>query len=179
MSVLAAGTHNRSAEVGLIGNEGMTGLTVVLGGGRSPNATYVQIEGRALRISARELRKAMAQSASMHALFLKYAQTFLIQTSQAAAANGRARIDARLARWILMAHDRIGRNSLPLTHRLLAVMLGVRRASVTETVNRLAGEGLIRAARGEIVVLDRRGIEQRAGGYYGIPEAEYRRLIGS
>jgi len=101
-----------------------------------------------------------------------------VQTAQTAMANARAKIDARLARWLLMAHDRIRANTLPLTHEFLALMLGVRRAGVTDALHGLERKKLIRTARGEIVVLDRKGIERTAGRTYGAPEVEFRRLIG-
>jgi CRP-like cAMP-binding protein len=177
-SVVAIGSNNREIEVGLIGPEGMTGAAIVLGNHRSPNATYVQAVGEARCIRVGELRKAMAASASLRLLFLKYVQTFMVQTAHTAVANGRAGIEERLARWLLMAQDRLGRDNLPLTHEFLALMLGVRRAGVTDAVNALEGHDLIRACRGHVVVLNRKGLERRAKDSYGIPEAEYRRLLG-
>jgi CRP-like cAMP-binding protein len=177
-SVVIIGAGKRHIEVGLIGVEGMSGISVVMGDDRSPNSTYIQASGYAYCLKATELKKAITASTSMRALFLKYAQTFMIQTAQTAGANGRAKLDQRLARWILMAQDRLGNNKLSLTHDFLAIMLGVRRPGVTETINALEGEQLIRASRGLIIVLDRKGLEQRAGSSYGVPEAEYMRLLG-
>ena len=102
----------------------------------------------------------------------------MMQPAQTAIANARARIDERLARWILMADDRIRNKTLPLTHEFLALMLAVRRAGVTEALHSLARQKLIAAGRGRIVVLNRKGIEKSAGAFYGQPETEYRRLIG-
>jgi CRP-like cAMP-binding protein len=102
----------------------------------------------------------------------------MVQTAHTAIANARAKLDERLARWILMADDRLDGASLPLTHEFLSLMLGVRRAGVTETIHALETLNLIKAARGEITVLDRKGVERKAGTSYGVPEAEYRRLIG-
>jgi CRP-like cAMP-binding protein len=178
ISVVAIGPQQTKIEVGLIGPEGMTGMPILMGDHRSPNATFVQADGHAHRIGAIQLRKAMDSSRTLQALLLRFAQTFMIQASQTAVANGRSNLDERLARWVLMAQDRLGRDRLPLTHQFLALMLGVRRAGVTDTVNLLEGEGLIRAQRGEITVLNRKGLEQRASHSYGVPEAEYRRLIG-
>jgi Crp-like helix-turn-helix domain len=98
--------------------------------------------------------------------------------AHSAIANARARIDQRLARWLLTAHDRIGDNTLPLTHEFLALMLGVRRAGVTESLQSLKRQKLIYTGRNEITVLNRKGIERVAGNSYGVPEKEYRRLIG-
>lgn len=169
---------DREIEVGLIGREGMTGAAVVLGDHRSPNKTYVQAAGRAYCIRVPELRKAMAASLALQALLFKFVQAFLIQATSTAVANGRATIEQRLARWILMAHDRIRGDSILLTHEFLAIALAVRRAGVTEAMNVLAGERLIKATRGQVTALNRAGLERRAKDFYGVPEAEYRRLIG-
>lgn len=108
---------------------------------------------------------------------LKFAQAFMVQTAHTAIANGRATVGERLARWVLMARDRMDGDELPLTHEFLALMLGVRRAGVTEALNALEERALLRAGRGKILVLNRKGLEKFAGGYYGVPEAELRRLM--
>lgn len=177
-SVVAVQARETNVEIGLIGREGMTGLAIVLGNHRSPHATYIQAAGKGQRIAAAELRKALAASATLQILLMKFVQAFMVQTAHTAIANARAKLDQRLARWLLMAHDRLDGNALPLTHEFLALMLGVRRAGVTEALNALEGRRLIEAARGRIVVRDRKGIERSAGGSYGVPEAEYRRLLG-
>jgi CRP-like cAMP-binding protein len=156
----------------------MSGIAVVLGGNQSPHATYVQVAGEGQRITAKELRNAMSASGTLHALLLKYVQVFMVQTAHTAIANARAHIDQRLARWILMAHDRTGENTLPLTHEFLALMLGVRRAGVTEALQSLKRQKLIHNGRNEITLLNRKLIERMAGNSYGVPEKEYRRLIG-
>jgi CRP-like cAMP-binding protein len=177
-SVVAVQGHATQVEVGLIGCEGTSGTAVVLGNHRSPHSTYMQVAGEGQRISALELRKAMNASASLRGLFLKYVQAFMVQTAHTAIANARAKLDQRLARWILMAHDRVRSNTLPLTHEFLSLMLGVRRAGVTEALQSLTKQKLIEAGRGQIIVRNRKGIERSAGESYGVPEAEYRRLIG-
>jgi len=177
-SVVAVQPKQTKVEVGLIGREGMTGLPVVLGNHKTPHETYIQAAGHGQRIDATKLRKAMAASSSLQSLLLKFVQAFMVQTAQTAISNARAKLNERLARWILMADDRIDGSRLPLTHEFLSLMLGVRRAGVTEALHALESEGLIRASRGEIIVRSRKGIERRAGGSYGIPEAEFRRLIG-
>ena len=177
-SVVAVQPDETRVEVGLIGREGMSGMAVVLGGNQSPHATYIQVAGEGQRITAKELRKAMNASQSLHSLLLKFVQVFMVQTAHTAIANARANIDKRLARWILMAHDRTGGNTLPLTHEFLSLMLGVRRAGVTEALHSLRSRKLIENGRNKIVVRDRKGIERMAGGSYGTPEKEYRRLIG-
>ena len=177
-SVVAVQPDETQVEVGLVGNEGMTGTAVVLGGDQSPHSTYIQVTGEAQRIATDELRKAMNASKSLRSLLLSFVQVFMVQTAHTAIANARARIDQRLARWILMAHDRTRDKTLPLTHEFLALMLGVRRPGVTEALQSLRRQKLIDNGRNEIVVLDRKGIEKVAGNSYGIPEKEYRRLIG-
>jgi CRP-like cAMP-binding protein len=177
-SVVAVQADQTQVEVGLIGPEGMTGSAVVLGGDQSPHSTYVQVSGQAKRIAAAELRKAMRASESLHTMLLKYVQVFMVQTSHTAIANARAQIDQRLARWLLMAHDRTGDKTLPLTHEFLALMLGVRRPGVTEALQSLKRQTLIETRRNHIVVLNRRGLEKAAGNSYGVPEKEYQRLIG-
>jgi CRP-like cAMP-binding protein len=170
--------YGKEVEVGLIGREGMTGLPIVLGDHRSPHATYMQAAGKGQCIPATELRKATEASPSLRNALLKYVQAFGVQTTHTAISNAQARMDIRLARWLLMAHDRIGDDTLPLTHEFLSLMLAVRRAGVTIALNALRKSGLISYRRGDITVLNRKGLERLAGEAYGIPEAEYRRLIG-
>jgi CRP-like cAMP-binding protein len=177
-SVVAVQPDETRVEVGLIGREGMSGIAVVLGGDPSPHSTYIQVAGEGQRITAKELRKAMSASQTLHSLLLKFVQVFMVQTAHTAIANARGHIDQRLARWILMAHDRTSDNTLPLTHEFLSLMLGVRRAGVSEALQSLKRQKLIDNGRNQIVVLDRKGIERAAGKSYGTPEKEYRRLIG-
>lgn len=175
---VVAGKRGHSVEVGLIGSEGMTGLAVVLGAGSSPNATYMQSAGDGWRLSSVGLRAAMDKSPTLRHVLLNFAHAFLVQTAQTAFINGRGTIEARLARWLLMAHDRLRNDEMQLTHEFLAIMLGVRRTGVTEALNRLDEQGLVRAARGRIVLLDRKGLEKLADNAYGTSETEFRRLFG-
>jgi CRP-like cAMP-binding protein len=177
-SVVGVQPDETRIEVGLIGREGMSGISVVLGGDQSPNSTYIQVAGEAQRMTADELRKAMDASESLRGLLLKFVQVFMVQTAHTAIANARSHINQRLARWILMAHDRTRDTTLPLTHEFLALMLGVRRAGVTEALQSLKRQKLIDNGRNKILVLNRKAIEQMAGSSYGTPEKEYRRLIG-
>jgi CRP-like cAMP-binding protein len=178
-SIVASG-HGRSIEVGLIGREGMTGLAVVMGATSSPNSTFMQMAGRGLRILAGHARGAMEQSPTLRNIFLQYGHAFVVQTEQTALANGRNKVAERLARWILMAHDRGEGNDLALTHEFLflAIMLGVRRAGVTVAINMLQKKGLLSVKRGVITVLNRKGLEKISNGAYGVAEVEFRRLFG-
>lgn len=179
VSVVGTTMPNHRIEVGMVGNEGMTGLSVVLGDDRSANETLVQSAGSALRISSRALRKAMGRSRTLSATFLRYGHVFMIQGSQTALANGRGRLDERLARWLLMWHDRVRDDNLVITHEFLALLLGVRRPGVTVALHDLEGDGLIRCNRNHVQMLDRKGLRRVASGFYGVPEAEYDRSIGS
>ena len=165
-------------EIGLIGREGMSGLSIVMDDDRSVNQTFMQAEGTALRMSADRLREALHRRPTLRSRLLRYAQAFAVQTSQTALVNGRAKLEARLARWLLMAHDRLEQAEFPLTHSFIAMMLGVRRAGVTDTLHILEGRGLIKARRGQITVVNRKGLEAASDASYGVPEAEYARLVG-
>lgn len=177
-SIVTDANGGREIEVGLIGREGVTGIAVILGNGSSPNRTYIQVAGKGLRLKADHLREAIDKSRTFRQLLLRFVHAFVTQTTHTAAANGRALLEQRLARWILMADDRIDGHRLPLTHEFLGIMLGVRRAGVTDTIHLLEGRGLIRAHRGEIHVLDRKGLKKLAGSTYGVPEAELLRPMG-
>src|SRR6267378_44516 len=170
--------RGKNVEVGLIGREGMTGLPIVLGNHRSPHATYIQAAGTGKCIPSAELRKATQASLSLRDSLLKYVQAFGVQTTHTAISNAQSRTDVRLARWLLMAHDRIGGDVLPLTHEFLSLMLAVRRPGVTDALNGLRRQGLVSYGRGKNTLRDRKKLELIAGDAYGTPEAEYRRLIG-
>lgn len=176
-SIVASGHDDRRIEVGLFGREGMSGTAVVLDGDVSPHETFMQVSGHGLAIEAGRLRDAMEARPSLRRHFLRYVQSLLTQTTHTALSNGRAKLEERLARWLLMCHDRIDGDTLELTHEFLSVMLGVRRAGVTVGTHILEGNGLIRASRGQITILDREGLEAEAHQSYGVPEDEYARLF--
>jgi CRP-like cAMP-binding protein len=164
-SVVAHGS-GRAMEVGIIGREGMTGLAIVLGKDRSPHETFVQLSGAGLRIAASHLRRAVGQSASLQITFLRYAHDFYLQIAQTAVTNGRSTVEERLARWLLMAHDRVDGDELLLTHEFIAMMIAVRRASVTDTLHLLEKAGLIATRRNAITILNRKGLEKSSNGFY-------------
>jgi CRP-like cAMP-binding protein len=176
-SVLAHVEQER-IEVGMVGSEGLVGLSIVLGVDRSPHVCLVQAEGEALRIPAEALKEAMDRSPSLRALLARYVHCFTVLISQTAYANASFGIEARLARWILMTYDRLKQEDMPLTHEFLASMLGVRRPGVTDATHVLESNGMIRAKRGRITVLDRERLEDLADASYGVPEAEYVRVMG-
>ena len=143
-SVVANGASQRPIEVGLIGREGMTGLPVVLGGDRNDHETlHAGCRSSGQCIARDDLRKAIDKSVSLHRSLLRYAHAFLDQATRTAVANGRSKIEERLARWLLMAADRLDNGELPLTHEFLAMMLGVRRPGVTVAIQELERDGVI------------------------------------
>jgi CRP-like cAMP-binding protein len=177
VSVVAVNAEDHRIEVGVIGNEGMTGVPLVMGDTRAQHSAYMQIAGNGYRIAAAAFADALKQSSSLSALMLKSAQAFMIQTAHTALANGRAKLEERLARWLLMAHDRMDTDTVPLTHEFLAVMLGVRRAGVTVALHAFEQRGYIAMRRGQLTIINRTGIELVAGSFYGMPEAELKRLM--
>lgn len=178
LSVIAMLPRSRDIEVGIIGRDGMTGVALMQDDDQSPFTTFVQIEGRALAIDAEPLRQALDASRSMRAFFGRYVRSQAIQVASTALANGRSKLEERLARWLLMVQDRIDDERIVLTHEFLSIMLGVRRPGVTVALHILEGKGLIRSNRGEILIRDREGLIELADGAYGMAEGEYRRLMG-
>ncbi|HXR95527.1 MAG TPA: Crp/Fnr family transcriptional regulator [Rhizomicrobium sp.] len=178
VSVVAVNEEDHRIEVGVIGKEGMTGVALVMGDDRAQHSAYLQIGGNGRRMQAATFLEVMSRSETLRSLMMKSANAFMIQTAHTALANGRAKLEERLARWLLMAHDRLNSDSVPLTHEFLAVMLGVRRAGVTVALHSFERRGLIATRRGQLTLVDRKGIEKVAGSFYGIPETELKRLMG-
>lgn len=178
VSVVANGPRDQRIEVGILGRDGVSGHSVILGNGRSPNSVFMQLAGSGFRIEADHLRAAMLESRSLHQALLAYVQAFAAQASHTALANGRATLDARLARWLLMAHDRTDGDRLALTHELLSIMLGVQRPGVTLALQKMEVDGNIETQRSVIVIKDRAGLKKAAKGFYGVPEAEQERITG-
>jgi CRP-like cAMP-binding protein len=177
-SVVANRADGRSIEVGIYGRDGMGGTPLLLGSDRTPHDHYMQVAGEGHRIERAAFLGAIQQSASLNGLLIRFVHAFTTQTAQTALANGSSRIEERLARWLLMCGDRIDGDEISITHRFLAMMLCVRRSGVTDAIHILEGQGLIRAKRSNIAIKDRAGLEHLAGASYGLPEAEYQRLIG-
>lgn len=171
-SVVASTRTGHSLEVGIIGREGMIGVPVILGETRTPYQCYAQVGGHGLEMKAINLWAAMQTRRPLADVLLRFAHAFLVQVTHSALAISRSTIEQRLARWLLMAHDRVDQDDVPLTHAFLSMMLGCRRASVTDALDSLEGRGVIRTARGHIFIRDRRGLEELAGTCYGVPESE-------
>ncbi|WP_018902705.1 Crp/Fnr family transcriptional regulator [Rhizobium sp. 2MFCol3.1] len=178
-SVVANSESGQSVEVGHLGREAMAGGHVILKADRTPTSTYMQIGGEGIRIPVTTFNNALANSEDARVLFLRYMQYLSIQVAQSALANARYDVPARLARWLLMSHDRVDSDDLPLTHEFLALMLGVRRSGVTDQLHIAEGVHAIKATRGNIRILNREKLMQIAGDCYGLPEREYARLIAA
>jgi CRP-like cAMP-binding protein len=164
-------------EVGIIGNEGFVGVPILLGAATSPLEAMVQIPGSALRIEASAFREEAAWRTSLSGLLLRYAQALHVQVSLSAACNGRHPLPERLARWLLMAHDRAPSDELPLSHEFLSMMLGVRRAGVTVALGTLKAPGLIHNTHGRVTIIDRHGLEAASCECYRVLTSEYERLL--
>lgn len=176
-SMIAMSADGRQAEVGVIGRDGIVDTTVVHGIDRTPLNAVMQIAGTAWRLPAEVLLRVQADRPALRALLLAYAQSFSIQTAQAALAYAAYSIPQRLARWLLMTHDRLDGDDIHLTHERFSLMLGVRRAGVTVAIQALERKHLIEARRGVVRVIDRDALREYAGEGYGVPEAEYERLF--
>lgn len=175
-SEIAGPQGDESIEVGCIGHEGVSGVPALLDVDSSPHYAFMQVGGTAHRIKTTTLRALSDNRPAVRRLLLRFAHVFMIQIAATARADGRFGVERRLARWLLMCQDRLGER-LPLTHEFFALMLGVRRPSVTDALHALEGKLLIRSERSLVTIRSRAGLEELAGSAYGLPESEYRRLI--
>lgn len=174
ISQLTIITGHPPLEMGLIGNEGMLGASLMLGVNFAPLRALVQGNGSALRISTAEFQRDLAECPSLHRVLNRYLYVTMAQLSQTAACNHFHEIEPRLARWLLMTHDRAHSNHFHLTHEFLADMLGVRRSGITVAAGALQGKNLIGYTRGEISILDRSGLEAAACECYEAVNHDYR-----
>lgn len=177
-SMIAPLGNGDALEVGMVGREGLVGLPVVLGTDVAVTEALIQVPGAALRLPATALKEALAGSPALKALLLRYVQAFHAQVTQTAACNGRHVLEERLARWLLMTHDRADGDVLPMTQEFLSIMLGVRRAGVSVAAGILQKAGVIDYAQGRITVVDRLGLEGAACECYGAVRRHYARTVG-
>jgi CRP-like cAMP-binding protein len=171
LASIVAEVGRGTIEVGIVGREGVTNSWIVVGDTQSPFETFVQAAGHAYRVDAAEAKAAIEQSPALRQLFLTFARSYEIQVASTSIANGQALLEERLARWLLMAADRVGEGELPLTHEFLAMMLAVRRPGVTIAIQDLERRGLIDRKRGCVIILDREGLEKMSNGTYVRPDA--------
>src|ERR1700712_1381481 len=177
-SVVATSTDEERVDVGHVGRDGMTGYHILLDVDRTPNKTFMQVAGSGYLLPVSRLLSTLAEFPTAQKMLLRYVHCAELQLAHSALANARYNIPERLARWLLMCHDRLGGTDLPLTHEFLGLMLGVRRSGVTAELHVLEGALAIRATRGNVHIRDRSKLEDMAGGCYGLPEREYERLLG-
>ena len=179
VSIMSVMVPNRRIEAGIFGRDGVSATCLLLGTDRSPHESFVQVAGStSLRIDTDRYLSAVLRSESLRTTLLRYVQTLLVQCAQSMASHANQRVEARLARWLLMCHDRVDGDEIALTHDLLGMMISAERSGVTVTLHMLEGNGMIRSQRGRVIIRDRQRLEELAGDSYGLPEAEYRRLIG-
>ena len=166
-----------SAETAGVGNEGVVGIALFMGGDTTPSSAVVQTAGHAYRLERSLLKKEFNRGGLMHRLLLRYTQALITQMNQTAACNRHHSVEQQLCRWLLLTLDRLPSNDLVMTQELVASMLGVRREGITEAAGRLQAAGLIRYRRGHIAVLERSGLEAGACECYAVVKKELRRLL--
>ena len=176
VSLLYVMENGASAEIAVVGNEGLVGISLFMGGESTPSRAVVQSAGDGFRMPAQDIKKEFKRSAVLH-LLLRYTQALITQMSQTAVCNRHHSLDQQLCRWLLLSLDRLQGNELVMTQELIANMLGVRREGVTEGALKLQAAGFIKYSRGRITVLDRRGLEQRTCECYEVVKREYDRLL--
>jgi CRP-like cAMP-binding protein len=177
ISLLYVMENGASAEIAVVGNDGLVPMAMFMGGGSTPSRAVVQSAGQGFRLNAKDLKKEFDLGGAVMHLLLRYTQALITQMSQTAVCNRHHSLDQQLCRWLLLSLDRLEGPDLVMTQELIANMLGVRREGVTESASKLQNAGLIRYARGRITVLDRPGLEQRSCECYGVVKKEYDRLL--
>ena len=165
-------------EVGTVGFEGMIGLPLFLGAGASPNAAFCQIAGAAARITSGDLTDFLTVDGALHRLLHRYTQSTMVQLAQNVVCNSAHPVEQRMSRWLLMSADRVRSDTFQLTQEFLARMLGVRRATVSETASKLQADGLVQYSRGVITIIDRQRLQDAACECYGILRREFDQVSG-
>ena len=177
VSLLYVLADGGSAEIAVVGNDGVVGVSLFMGGETTPSRAVVQSAGSAYRLSAQRLKEEFTRGDDVQHLLLRYTQALITQMAQTAVCNRHHTLDQQLCRWLLLSMDRLQGSELVMTQELIANMLGVRREGVTEAALNLQKAGLIRYARGRITVLDRPGLEQRTCECYAVVKKESDRLL--
>jgi CRP-like cAMP-binding protein len=177
VSLLYVLEDGASAEIAVVGLEGVVGVSLFMGGGSTPSRAVVQSAGHGFRLSSQIMKEEFNRSGPVMHLMLRYTQALITQMSQTAVCNRHHSLDQQLCRWLLLSLDRLRGSELIMTQELIANMLGVRREGVTEAALKLQRAGLISYARGHITVLDRPGLEKRTCECYGVIKKEYDRLL--
>ncbi len=177
VSLLYLTAEGDSAEIAVVGREGIVGVSLFMGGGTTPTRTLVQGAGTAFRLKASLMLREFRRGGAVMQLLLRYTQALITQMSQTAVCNRHHTLDQQLCRWLLLSLDCRESNELVMTQELIANMLGVRRQGVTEAAGRLHKSGIVEYQRGRITVLDRAALERRTCGCYAVVKREYERLL--
>jgi CRP-like cAMP-binding protein len=177
VSLLYVMENGASAEIAVVGNEGLVGVALFMGGESTPSRAVVQSAGHGFRLKAQWMKDEFNRAGPVLHLLLRYTQALITQMSQTAVCNRHHSLDQQLCRWLLLSLDRLQGDELVMTQELISNMLGVRREGVTESANKLQQAGLISYARGRITVLDRAGLEKRTCECYAVVKREYDRLL--
>jgi CRP-like cAMP-binding protein len=177
VSLLYVMENGASAEIAIVGNEGILGISLFMGGETTPNRAVVQSAGHGYRLEAQVLKQEFQRAGPVMDLLLRYTQALITQMAQTAACNRHHSIEQQLCRWLLLSLDRLSTFELTMTQELIANMLGVRREGVTEAAGKLQRAGIIRYSRGRITVLDRERLEQNVCECYAVVKAEFERLL--
>lgn len=178
ISLLYIMKNGATAEIGVVGNDGVVGLALFMGGDTTPNRAIVQSAGKVVRMKAKVLRDEFAHGGKFQHLLLRYTQALITQISQTAVCNRLHSVEQQLCRWLLLSHDRLPSNRLTMTHELIANMLGVRREGITHAAKQLQDAGLISYVRGDMTILNRQGLEASVCECYEVVKDEYHRLLG-
>lgn len=178
ISLLYTMSDGMTAEVGLVGNEGLIGIALFMGGATTPNRAIVQGAGAAYRMHAQAMQEEFKKGGPFQLLLLRYTQALIIQISQTAVCNRLHATEQRLCRWMLMTHDRTHKDELQMTHEFISNMLGIHREAVSLAARRLQDKGMISYARGRIKILDRHLLELCTCECYQVVKGEYDRLLG-
>lgn len=177
VSLLFVLENGSSAEIAVVGNEGIVGVSLFMGGETTPSRAVVQSAGKCIRLDAETLKTEFKNSMPVMHLLLRYTQALITQMTQTAVCNRHHSLDQQLCRWLLLSMDRLSGNHMVMTQELIANMLGVRREGVTAAAGSLQNAGLIRYTRGRIEVINREGLEARTCECYGVVKREYDRLL--
>jgi CRP-like cAMP-binding protein len=178
ISLLYIMENGATAEIGIVGNDGVLGMALFLGGDTTTSRAIIQSAGEAFRMKAKDLKVEVTLSGIFQKLLMRYTQALMTQISQTAVCNRLHSVEQQLCRWLLLSHDRLNSDELVMTHDLIANMLGVRREGVTLAAQKLAAKKLITNNRGTITIIDRQGLEEAVCECYEVVNNEYNRLLG-
>jgi CRP-like cAMP-binding protein len=178
VSLLYTMIDGSTAEVGLVGNEGLVGVALFMGGDTTPNQAIVQGAGQAFKMKAKAMQEEFNRGGAFQHMLLRYTQALITQISQTAVCNRLHTTEQRLCRWVLMTHDRVGSDELQMTHEFISHMLGIQREAVSIIANRLQDRGAISYKRGHIRITNRQILEESSCECYDVVRIEHHRLIG-